>query len=92
MAKGSLVEAFMRATGKFRAVLGPASRSSLEHEMTEQNKALLLQRQAETQQCETCAGPTAAPMWCPKIRTTSRCVKGRRDRRTAALLPVPGVK
>ncbi len=53
MAKENKAERFMRATGKLRAIFGPASRTSLGHEMTEQNRRLLVQRQAETQQWET---------------------------------------
>ncbi|MGZ4662947.1 MAG: hypothetical protein ACXVYB_16885 [Arthrobacter sp.] len=43
----------MRATGRLRAIFGPANRSSLGHEMTEENKSLLAQREAESQQWET---------------------------------------
>jgi hypothetical protein len=43
----------MRATGRLRAVFGPAHSSSIDHEMTEANKTLLAERQAETQQWET---------------------------------------
>jgi hypothetical protein len=53
MAKETAAERFMRATGKLRAIFGPASRSSLGHEMTEQNRRLLAARQAETEQWET---------------------------------------
>lgn len=53
MSKGSLAQKFMRATGRLRAVFGPAHSSSLDHEMTAENKQLLAQRQAETQQWET---------------------------------------
>ncbi|MEV8040685.1 hypothetical protein [Arthrobacter sp. NPDC080082] len=53
MAKESAAERFMRATGKLRAVFGPASRGSLGHDMTEQNRRLLAQREAETRQWET---------------------------------------
>ena len=53
MAKENNAERFMRATGKLRAIFGPASRTSLGHEMTEKNRQLLAQRQAETQQWET---------------------------------------
>lgn len=66
MAKGNLVERFMRATGRFRTILGPASRSSLRHEMTEQNKALLVQRQAETQQWETMRRPDGSTYVVPR--------------------------
>ncbi|MDQ0754361.1 hypothetical protein [Arthrobacter sp. B3I4] len=53
MAKGNNADRFMRTTGKLRAIFGPASRTSLQHEMTEENRQLLAQRQAETQQWET---------------------------------------
>ena len=53
MAKENAAERFMRATGKLRVIFGPANRSSLGHEMTEQNRRLLAQREAETQQWET---------------------------------------
>jgi len=53
MSKGSFAQKFMRATGRLRAVFGPAHSSSLDHEMTAENKKLLAQRQAETQQWET---------------------------------------
>ncbi|WP_411375444.1 hypothetical protein ACLH0K_03305 [Arthrobacter sp. MPF02] len=51
--KGSASQRFMRATGKLRAIFGPANRSSLVHEMTDENRRLLEQRQAETRQWET---------------------------------------
>ena len=53
MAKENGAQRFMRATGKLRAVFGPANRSSLVHDMTEENRKLLAQREAETQQWET---------------------------------------
>ncbi len=53
MPETRFVEKFMRATGRLRLIFGPASRSSLDHEMTEDNKRLLEQRQAEAQQWET---------------------------------------
>jgi hypothetical protein len=61
MVKENSAQRFMRATGKLRAIFGPANRSSLVHEMTEQNKELLEQRQAETQQWETLRPPGTAP-------------------------------
>ncbi|WP_144630151.1 hypothetical protein [Arthrobacter woluwensis] len=57
MSDQTFTQRFMRATGKFRAVFGPANRSALDHEMTEENKALLAQRQAETLQWETMTRP-----------------------------------
>lgn len=53
MSKESFAQRFMRATGRLRVVFGPAHSSSLDHEMTDANKELLAQRQAETQQWET---------------------------------------
>lgn len=53
MAKESFAQRFMRATGRLRVVFGPAHSSSLDHEMTEANRILLRQRQAETLQWET---------------------------------------
>ncbi|MFB9820164.1 MULTISPECIES: hypothetical protein [Arthrobacter] len=48
-----MTQRFMRATGKLRIIFGPAHSSSLDHEMTEENKRLLVRRQAEAQQWET---------------------------------------
>ncbi|GAA3319433.1 hypothetical protein GCM10017710_41390 [Arthrobacter ramosus] len=53
MAKETMTQRFMRATGKLRIIFGPAHSSSLDHEMTEENKRLLVRRQAEAQQWET---------------------------------------
>ncbi|OFI38488.1 hypothetical protein BIU82_03965 [Arthrobacter sp. SW1] len=53
MAKESFAQRFMRATGRLRIIFGPAHTSSLDHEMTEANQALLRQRQVETLQWET---------------------------------------
>jgi hypothetical protein len=44
----SFVHKFMNATGKLRAVFGPANKSALDHDMTEENQELLKKRQAET--------------------------------------------
>jgi hypothetical protein len=51
--RGNASQRFMRATVKLRAIFGPANRSSLVHDMTEENRRLLAQREAETQQWET---------------------------------------
>jgi aspartate/methionine/tyrosine aminotransferase len=56
----------MRATGKLRAVFGPASRTSLIHDMTEDNRRLLAQREAETQQWETVARPDGSTYVVPR--------------------------
>lgn len=49
----SRVSQFMRATGRARAVFGPAQSSPLDHPMTDANKALLADRVAEASQWET---------------------------------------
>jgi hypothetical protein len=66
MSEKSFVERFMRTTGRLRLIFGPASRSSLDHEMTEDNKRLLLQRQAEAQQWETIRRPDGSTYVVPK--------------------------
>ncbi|MFS0718682.1 hypothetical protein ABC337_05880 [Arthrobacter sp. 1P04PC] len=66
MAKESAAERFMRATGKLRAVFGPASRGSLGHDMTEQNRRLLAQREAETRQWETIRRPDGSTYVVPR--------------------------
>lgn len=60
------VHKFMNATGKLRAVFGPANKSSITHEMTEANRKLLEQRQAETQQWETLRRPDGSTYVVPK--------------------------
>jgi hypothetical protein len=56
----------MRATGKLRAVFGPASRTSLIHDMTVENRRLLAQREAETQQWETLTRPDGSTYVVPR--------------------------
>lgn len=57
---------FMHAMGKLRMIFGPANRSSLGHEMTEQNRQLLAQREAETQQWETLRRPDGSTYVVPR--------------------------
>lgn len=64
--KGNASQRFMRATGKLRAIFGPASRTSLAHDMTEENRRLLAQRQAETQQWETVTRPDGSTYVVPR--------------------------
>jgi hypothetical protein len=64
--KGNASQRFMRATGKLRAIFGPANRSSLTHDMTEQNRKLLQQREAESQQWETLRRPDGSTYVVPK--------------------------
>jgi hypothetical protein len=66
MKKETPAERFMRRTGKLRAIFGPASRTSIEHEMTEQNRRLLAQREAETQQWETLRRPDGSTYVVPR--------------------------
>ncbi len=62
----SFVEKFMRATGKLRAVFGPANSSSLDHEMTEENKRLLARQQVDAQQWQTVRRPDGSTYLVPK--------------------------
>ena len=64
--KGNASQRFMRATGTLRAVFGPASRTALAHDMTEENRRLLVQRQAETQQWETITRPDGSTYVVPR--------------------------
>lgn len=57
---------FMRAMGKLRMIFGPANRSALGHEMTEQNRELLARREAETQQWETLHRPDGSTYVVPR--------------------------
>jgi len=62
----SFVHKFMNATGKLRAVFGPANKSAMDHDMTEENQELLKKRQAETQQWETLHRPDGSTYVVPK--------------------------
>jgi hypothetical protein len=64
--KGNASQRFMRATGKLRAIFGPANRSSLIHDMTEENQRLLAQREAETRQWETVTRPDGSTYVVPR--------------------------
>jgi hypothetical protein len=64
--KGNASQRFMRATGKLRAIFGPASRTSLQHDMTEENRRLLAQREAETRQWETVTRPDGSTYVVPR--------------------------
>jgi aspartate/methionine/tyrosine aminotransferase len=64
--KDNASQRFMRATGKLRAIFGPANRSSLMHDMTEENRKLLAQREAESQQWETLHRPDGSTYVVPK--------------------------
>lgn len=64
--KGNASQRFMRATGKLRAIFGPANRSDLVHDVTDENRRLLAQRQAETQQWETITRPDGSTYVVPR--------------------------
>ncbi len=64
--KGNASQRFMRATGKLRAIFGPANRSSLVHDMTEENRALLVQRERETGQWESVTRPDGSTYVVPR--------------------------
>jgi aspartate/methionine/tyrosine aminotransferase len=64
--QGNAAQRFMRATGKLRAIFGPANRSSLVHDMTDENRRLLAQREAESQQWETITRPDGSTYVVPK--------------------------
>lgn len=66
MVKDNASQRFMRATGRLRAIFGPANRSSLVHDMTEENRKLLAQREAESQQWETLQRPDGSTYVVPK--------------------------
>ena len=66
MAGESFTHKFMNATGKLRAIFGPAHRSSMTHEMTEDNKRLLAEREAESQQWVTVTRPDGSTYVVPK--------------------------
>lgn len=66
MAKETMTQRFMRATGKLRIIFGPAHSSSLDHEMTEENRLLLARRQAEAQQWETIRRPDGSTYVVPR--------------------------
>lgn len=51
--KKSHIGTFMKITGSLRFFFGPAQKSGVDHPMTEENKALLKQREAEASQWET---------------------------------------
>ncbi|MCZ2404533.1 hypothetical protein IV498_15430 [Paenarthrobacter sp. Z7-10] len=57
MSEDRFVHKLMRATGRLRAIFGPAHSSPLDHEMTAENVELLRRRQAEAQQWETVTRP-----------------------------------
>lgn len=66
MAKKRFVDRFMDATGRLRAIFGPAQSSPLDHEMTAENKALLNQQEAAAQQWVTVKRPDGSSYLVPR--------------------------
>jgi hypothetical protein len=58
----AFVQKFMNATGKLRAVFGPANRSSIDHDMTTANRELLAK---SVKRRHSNGRPFAAPMAAP---------------------------
>lgn len=66
MPKVPFVHKMMRFTGHLRYILGPASSSPLDHEMTAENKALLERQQSATQAFVTVTRPDGSTYLVPK--------------------------
>lgn len=64
--RGNASQRFMRATGRLRAIFGPANRSPLVHDMTAENKRLLAEREVESRQWETLRRPDGTTYVVPK--------------------------
>lgn len=69
MPKMSPVQKLMRFTGRLRYILGPASSSPLDHEMTPENKALLKSQQEATVQWTTVTRADGSTYLMPKDPT-----------------------
>ncbi len=66
MPKTPFVHKLMRVTGRLRFIFGPAVSSPLDHEMTNENKALLVSQQAATEQWVTVARVDGSTYLVPK--------------------------
>ncbi len=66
MPKMRPIHKLMRLTGHLRYVLGPASSSPLDHEMTAENKALLASQQAASGQFVTLTRADGSTYLVPK--------------------------
>ena len=66
MPKTPFVNKLMRVTGRLRFIFGPAVSSPLDHEMTNENKALLVSQQAATEQWVTVARVDGSTYLVPK--------------------------
>ncbi|NKX54335.1 hypothetical protein [Arthrobacter mobilis] len=61
-----MVERLMELTGKLRMIFGPAQKSGVDHPMSEENRQLLKQREAEATQWETVKRPDGSTYIVPK--------------------------
>jgi hypothetical protein len=66
MSNEPFVQKFMRATGRLRLIFGPAHSSSLDHEMTQENKDLLRRQEAQAAQWITLTRPDGSTYLVPK--------------------------
>ncbi|PYI69901.1 hypothetical protein CVV68_00125 [Arthrobacter livingstonensis] len=69
MSDERLVHRFMRLTGRLRTIFGPAHSSPLDHEMTDENKALLARQQAAAAQWATVTRADGTTYLVPKDPT-----------------------
>jgi hypothetical protein len=51
--KKNAAQRFMNFTGRLRVIFGPAQKSGVDHPMTEDNRRLLQEREADAAQWET---------------------------------------
>jgi len=66
MSNEPFVQKFMRVTGRLRLIFGPAHSSSLDHEMTQENKDLLRRQEAQAEQWITLTRPDGSTYLVPK--------------------------
>lgn len=66
MPQTPFVHKLMRFTGRLRFIFGPAVSSPLDHEMTNENKALLVSQRAATEQWVTVTRADGSTYLVPK--------------------------
>lgn len=66
MSQERFVDRMMNATGRLRAIFGPAESSPLDHEMTPENKALLNRQEAAAEQWVTMKRPDGSTYLVPR--------------------------
>ena len=66
MPQERFVHRMMRATGRLRTIFGPAHSSPLDHEMTAENKELLVRQEAVADQWKTVIRPDGTTYLVPK--------------------------